>query len=278
MIQKPSRANTRHAFSTSGNNTPRRILNYVWINDKPDNIDMLRDDLCSVPLHYFDRAFKNARDYPDVDVNIWVDYAMLDGYSRLFVDSYTLMQEMPNVRLHNLRDIPTYVQTPMFDTSGQHPIWSRVDYARLLVLEHCLGNMPARDVFYADFDVQNVKLDQKNLKDCMNHYGCIIGRADIIENSFFGFRKGTKAEDFLVSTLLPETLEATRKGTENGYSAMKHNFTRWFYKTYPVNGFLTGRPEHRVCKPMGYILPPNPMHTEVGIYPPVSQGSFRLSI
>jgi len=238
----------------------RRMLNYVWINVCHDDI-IERDELCSVPLHYFDMAYDNARRYPNVEVNIWVDYALLDGPSRFFVDSYGYCADTPNVKLRNLRDIPAYAQTPMFDVDSERPIWCRVDYARLLVLQHCLNTEAADDIFYSDFDVADVALNHPNLRRCMDRYGCIMGKSDILENGFLGFRRETKAENFLKETLLPKTLDVTSEGAENGYSAFRRNFKRWFNKTFPVQSWFVSKPMHSVLKPMGYILPDNPAYT-----------------
>lgn len=237
-----------------------RILNYVWINVCHDDI-IERDELCSVPLHFFDRAYENARRHPDVDVNIWVDYALLDDASRFFVDSYGYFADTPNVKLQNLRDIPAYAQSPLFKINMEHPIWCRVDYARLLVLQHCLETKAAEDVFYSDFDVADVALDHPYLKRCIDRFGCIMGKSQVLENGFMGFRRETKAASFLKDTLIPATLDVTAQGAENGYPAFKRNFKRWFNKAFPVQSWLVSKPMHNVLEPMGYKLPDNPAYT-----------------
>lgn len=160
-----------------------RMLNYVWIDKTLAPEPKGDEPLSSVPLHYFDKAFTNARRYPDTQVNIWMDYDLLNLTSRFFVESHVYMEAPENVVLRNLRDIPRYANNPLFDRHKSQKdfasIWSRVDLARFLAIEYCLSQSDIDEAFYADFDMEDVDLDNPLTKLRLQKRGLTLAFVEV---------------------------------------------------------------------------------------------------
>jgi hypothetical protein len=204
------------------------VLNYVWINEHPDPKGKVEDSdpLCSVPLHYLDKALHNAQIFPDARVIIWMDNRFLNDSSRYFVQSHLYLADAPNVELRDLNEIPAYRQLHMFHPTANHPIMSRADLARLLVVSHCFETTNANDVFYADFDVHYAGLDNDDVLSVLEHEGMAFGEAETkLENSFMAFRKGP-ALKFLNDRLIPETILEARNG-KIGWAPLIYQLARW---------------------------------------------------
>lgn len=266
----------------------RSIINYVWINKDPDTknaveksslsnfidfflvkdpADLEKEDgpLCSVPLRAFDKAFENARRYPNAKFQIWVDYLFLNDSSRFFLQSHVYMAAPDNVRLCDINDIPSYAaRRDIFAPEADYHIWSRVDLARLLVVDHCLKKAQGHElVVYADFDIEDVRLDSLKLKACLEKYGFIFGatRDLYVENSFMAFRTG-EGENFLHSFLLPSTVKQA-EWKQDGYMPMCDSLKIWGDQ----KGF-DGRSRDislHIARGSGYQIPENPFYIECGV-------------
>lgn len=151
---------------------PDRMLNYVWIDKEPLQEPCSQSPLSSVPLHYLDKAFDNARRYGDTMVNIWIDYTLLNKATRFMVESHTYFAAPENVFLRDLNDIPRYRKSDLFkpfDKHGYLSVWQRSDLARFFAVDFSLSRKDVKRAFYADFDMEDVDLDNpvtdKVLKD-----------------------------------------------------------------------------------------------------------------
>lgn len=156
-----------------------RFLNYVWINKVPDKDQPPPADdtpLCSVPLHYLDRAYDNARKYPDTEVRIWIDEARLSDQTRFFVQSHAYLNAPGNVRFKDLNSIPAYAAARDIYAGADISIWYKTDLARFQVAEHCMHEKEARIVHYADFDVRDVELDSKATQGSLARHGTAFTR------------------------------------------------------------------------------------------------------
>ena len=142
------------------NELPNQIVNYVWINKVKFPQDNTGDSnkLCGVPLHYLDKTIHNAKRYPHAQFNIWIDWRYLDQSSRFWVDSYIYSQNCSNINACDLVNIPSYSCEDNFSPNRGKDIWARVDYARLLVLQHVLNHNRWSQVFYRDFDANDVEI------------------------------------------------------------------------------------------------------------------------
>ena len=237
-------------------------LNYVWINKEPI-ITHEDGELCGIPLNRIDRAHQNAKAYPETAFNIWVDYKLLDCSTRFFIESHDHINSPDNVQLRDLNDIPTYAENAHFSPEGGTDIWARVDYARLLVLEHCLKTTDVDVAFYSDFDTRDVSIENKEALKSLHKYGVVLGSVikddggkGMVENGYFGLCKET-GEHFLDSYLLPET-EKALMDNRDGFEALKASIDGW--RNERGNG---KRPRSRielaipVLFRMGYRMPPD---------------------
>ncbi|PZO78951.1 MAG: hypothetical protein DI626_11745, partial [Micavibrio aeruginosavorus] len=133
-----------------------RVLNYVWVNKQSLNVmgppkEEDADIQCGIPLNYFDKAYNNARLYPDTEVKVWVDRKLLDDSTRFFLESHAYINAPENVTFHDLRDIPAYDAHPIYGEESKGNIWNKVDLARFMVVSHELNDPARKQVFYADF-------------------------------------------------------------------------------------------------------------------------------
>lgn len=237
-------------------------LHYAWINAETPIIPAGADDpLCHVSLKHFDCAYKNARQYPDTPVSIWVDYRLLDDMSRFFMESHVGIFAPANVRLRDLNEIPAYAQSPVFAVRDpMPPIWPRVDFARLLVLEHALEHDDQRHACYADFDVEDAKMRSPVAARAMERYGMFFGRVNkyfgILENGYMMFSKD-KGLDFLREHLIPPTREDA-ENNDNGYVALKRALGRWRI-TRNIDEWDISRPR---LHEMGYKIPDNALYID----------------
>lgn len=240
----------------------KQSLNYVWINKKP--FDSRENELCGVPLKYLDKAIENANRYPDAQVNIWLDFNLLDASSLFFVSShgYIFADKPSNIAFRNLHEIRSYTRNPIFNPERDRfqNVWARVDYARLLVLRHVLADDRVRDAFYSDFDVDDVKIENNHLVQCMEKFGLIFGahKRGGRENGFLGIR-ANEPTGFL-QKLIKDTLKMARDG-EDGFGVYTCAVYDWERKA----GASQYDAQHKVLDECGKVLPDNALYMETAI-------------
>tara|TARA_R110002126_G_scaffold13118_3_gene56541 strand:- start:57773 stop:58594 length:822 start_codon:yes stop_codon:yes gene_type:complete len=241
-------------------------VNYVWINDQKQEPNE-GGAACSMPLKLLDRVFNNANKYPDAQYNIWVDRDLMDPLSHFFIVSHAYLASANNVKFRSLRDVAKINEyDDIFGEKKPKHIWARVDLARILVLEHQLKENPdpLRLQLYSDFDVKDLKLRCKHMKNTLNRHGMFFGRtlgvSAMLENGYMCF--GQNGRDFLEGKLLPKTMEAVH-ADNNGWKALvktheslikDYNF---FYRTRMVSG-----PRQESTK---YEVPDNPFYISCGL-------------
>lgn len=263
------------------------IVNYVWINALSDErlmrIEEARLDdwslkllgrrggikkdigLCSVQLSGFDRAFENAKRYPDARFDIWVDYKFLSEQSRLFLQSHFYVSAPQNVSLKDINEIPAYeARRDIFAPEKDKYLWTRTDLARLEVLAHTLENARGgQTAVYADFDIHDVKLGSRKMNTHLSRWGmCFASAGDFaIENSFIALRKGA-GEEFLKEKLLPKTY-ANAPYDDDGYIPLCNALD----EQGRAKGFDYRKREvsMALANGSGYQLPKNPLYRDCGI-------------
>lgn len=182
---------------------PDQIVNYVWINERPFPSPNTDDEekLCGIPLHYIDRALHNAKRYPHAEFNIWVDMRFIDDSTKFWLESYIYNSNTQNVRTYDLCDIKEYRTEFDFEETSYMDIWARVDYARLLVLKNQLEEISWCQVFYSDFDANDVEILKPPVQKSLSDWGIVIAttKCNPYENSFFGFsEKGAAFLNMLI--------------------------------------------------------------------------------
>lgn len=172
-----------------------RVLNYVWINKIPDKDLPPPTDgapLCSVPLHYLDKAYANARTYPDTEVRIWIDEERLSAQTRSYVQAHADENAPGNVRFYDLNAVPAYQAKQGLYADENVSIWYKVDLARFQVVEECLRGENIKTAYYADFDVKDVSLDEASTAKSLDRYGTAFARVpgeNIPSPGYFAGRK-----------------------------------------------------------------------------------------
>jgi len=254
------------------------IVNYVWINDTPFTPDINDQDslLCGVPLHYIDRVITNATRYPDAKFNIWFDFEFLDETSRLFIDSAVYFSRCKNIIIRNLRDIHLYANQDIFATTAayEHPsgyfgkqphcIYARADLARVIVLKHLTDLNPYTPVFYCDFDVENISIENERVTSKLDEHGMVFGNTedDAIENGYMAFIASNLTEDVYfncgtIQLLLQQTQHAASLN-KNGWRPLREIIAcrSSSVDEVTVDGLL---------KPRGYKIPKPAFYDELRI-------------
>lgn len=168
-----------------------------------------------------------AQRNPQADVRLWVDS------QRLTEQQMEFLREMcgrsgGNLGIQDLRSIPEYSQTSLFnrsDTSGnwradkQSLIWRQVDAAKLLV---CLQG-DYDQVFFSDADITNLTIASPEVQGRMTKHGIIMGggvREDNgsawFENQMFGFDQRWTS---FFRNLYEATIREVSMRGENGWHA-----------------------------------------------------------
>lgn len=210
-----SAAPPEHAVKAGAPLRTDRMLNYVWINKTPDrDLPPPADDtpLCSVPLHYLDRAYDNARKYPNTEMRIWMDEARLSDRTRFFVQSHAYLNAPGNVRFKDLNSIPAYAAARDIHMDAKISMWDKVDLARFQVAAHGFTDRKVQTVYYADFDVRDVALDNEQTKKILEKRDIAFARLpreNIVSHGYFAVRaKGLP----LLEKLICKFEDAVRDG------------------------------------------------------------------
>lgn len=185
-----------HVFNSNNSKTSpnkslyhdRPLINFIWINSREAESDP-QNPVCSIELANIKSAVDNANKYPEADFRIWVDKKLLDDYSLFCLESFIRDHAKGgNVALHDLQEIPDYAGDPYFvplkptdpgyvlyEFNRVQPrnVYSRADYARILVLDHCLQTCADRSrIIYSDIDCPDIRLPEALPR--MEQYGVAI--------------------------------------------------------------------------------------------------------
>ncbi len=262
-----------------------RVLNYVWVNKQSLNMigPQKQEDAelqCGVPLNYFDKAYNNARLYPDTEVKIWLDDKLLDEQSRFFLQSHAYLNAPENVSLHDLREIPAYDAHPAYAENSTTNIWNKVDLARFLVLSHELDDAAREQVFYADFDIDDADLDNPKTQERLNEIGMAFaelekgemlghGIYNTVQHAYVAMNQSRKA--FLDEKMLPDM----SKAAEKNHRVCSYIFRALYWEVYDMPRDV-GRPEmsriftNVVVPPIKSKIPANPVYEGLKLCPSFS--------
>lgn len=200
----------------------QKIVNYVWINKSifPPKDTADKPPLCGIKLHEVERALSNAQKYPDAQFKIWVDWRYLDIMSRFLLESQVYFSGCGNFQIHSLEKIPQYAMNTIFKPNSGIKLLAKVDYARLLVLDHVLESNQDAFVYYSDMDCEDVMLNDSKCQESMKRDGTVMANVKNMyyENGFFGF---TKKGQYFLNTLKTETKKCAKHNT-TGYGSLGH--------------------------------------------------------
>ncbi len=217
----------------------RRILNYIWLSQrKADDADDKEASQNPMPKKYTDNLINMANNYPTIEIQLWVDIALLNSAQSRFLEE--LSSANPNLAIMDLNTITAYQQDALFQKIEKlphdegDPIWQKVDYARVVVLHHQLTTDDADEVFYSDLDVIDPGITSPMIQTILNNHGMIFAKCNrnrldqpyYLENQFMGFRHNSVA--FLADELLPGVRQGIAKG-QNGWSPLCRCVRQRFY-------------------------------------------------
>lgn len=243
-------------------------LNYVWIHYVRPDGGFERE----MPCYQLKNMCVVAERYPDIDRYLWVDFQRLDHAEewrlRASVQDYGVvlrdLREMPSYNSEAIFDVVPWPDDPVGKSShgaSYHPylghrssIWRQVDWARILVLKHCLDDLLYDEVFYADFDLVDIRLSDSGLRSIFNEYGMVFStiafEEEQVENSFMGFNRSSK--EFFEEYLLPDTRKKCVEEASNGYSGLLSAIRRYQPFSSSDLAHLSVPMEEVVREPIGF--------------------------
>ena len=255
---------SKHIEDLDAHETDGKIINYLWIDSK--KFKGHQNALCSLPFKLLDKAIENAKRYPEHKFKLWIDYEMTDETSLYLIASHLYIQGITNIEIENLRDIPSYDQCSFFshDSDYTKSIWARVDTARLLVLQHCLETTKAAQVFYSDFDIDDVGVNRDDVQDILSNHGFVIGHAEastILENQYFGI--GRNDNHNFLQKVIRKTVREISDFASNGWNSMKKAVAKINEDTNHQTSDETFSVP--IGPPTGHVIKRIPAYIDIGI-------------
>jgi len=213
----------------------RTLVNYIWIN-KDKSFTNFANPVCAIELANIKLALENAAKYPEADFNLWIDKKLLDNYSLIALKSFIKQfATYDNIKVRDLQGIPDYARDPFFtpasctkegylsaylDRDLHGSVYARADYARILVLDHCMKTEPWRsNIIYTDIDCPDLRLPE--VLPVMKEHGiAVYDMGHCISNGYIGVaaNKNDMKEQFKI--LKSKTRRAVHKG-DLGYKAFQ---------------------------------------------------------
>jgi len=184
------------------------VLNFVWLKDHNNSGPADPNYSFPIPKKDLDNAIKTAKENPDHQVNIWLNYMDLDANEKVYLKNFA--EKAPNVTYRDLNDVAAFRTNPLFQSNNEIDKWRKNDFVRLIVTEHSLSKENAARAYYADFDFNLPALSSDKVQGNVDRAGFVLCHdGTIIENGFFGFSNSFEnTTHFLRDKLIPETLEA----------------------------------------------------------------------
>ena len=182
-----------------------QVLNFLWLNlDIPAPPDPANGDIRQpMPKNYIANIREAGAAHPQADIVLWVDSKRLT--ERQMDHLRNAVENGDNIHVKDLRGIPAYNQTPLYNEPETNPnwrdadqrsvIWRQVDAAKALI---CLqGNYD--QTFVADLDHAHLDLNEPQVQEALGKHGLFIGSrekttVDIgqIENQLWGFERSKR--------------------------------------------------------------------------------------
>lgn len=248
------------------------VVNYVWINAKPFVPSGAGDALCGVPLSALDKAYDNARRYPEAKFIVWIDYSRMDPLSRFWVESHLYSMGSDNVELRDLSLLPAYKKVSDALGPAETSTVKRPDLARLHVMRECLNTLDKEYVMYCDLDAEDARIGCKKSNKILARHGMVHtnvkslnwpSKDKILGLGYMIFRKdvGTAFLDDLIPIAEKSVIDNTNYGI---YFALKEALHIWAEKNpdRKINDVI--HPE-TLLHPIGYDIPDKKIYLETGI-------------
>lgn len=249
------------------------LVNYLWVDPQPWKATGPGDALCGARLSYFDKAYENARRYPETDFILWVDFSRMDDMARFWVQSHYAHSAPANMRLQNLWDLPDYrqasIQLPRQDLSKTR----RPDLARLYVMRACLRTAPDKTyIMYCDLDTEDARIGCPHSQRILSRHGMLHTYVTSLNKpqhgAFLGlgylvFRRDI-ADGFLAELIPLAEKQVVALGFTGIEKALNHTLQKWVAAQPGCHIKDLIHPE-TLLHPVGYIMPEDPFYAECGI-------------
>ena len=194
-------------------------VNYLWLCARGP-LNTFPDYATRLPLHYFERAYANAKQYPEAEFNFWFDSNQLTFRDGFFLDSHRHAFEANNIQIRDLQSIAEYREMPGFAADTNIALYARADCARILVLNHLLQTQPDNRAVYSDLDCEDVAIRNADIAEIIDEHGFVCGRSGghHICNGYIAVQ-GDKGRSFMTEYLLPRTVTSFQKNLVNHFGA-----------------------------------------------------------
>lgn len=233
-----------------------QVFNFLWLNlDMPPKPDPDDGTICE-PLKpkYIDNVRKAGLENPKTDVFLWVDSRRLTEKQMIFLQE-KLEEDLPNVKLKDLRSIPAYDGEPLYNeaetnrnwrNSGQtSTIWRQVDAAKILI--SLQGDYDQS--FFADLDHAHLAINSEKVQGMLEKRGLMIGSSGeggySVENQLWGL---TRARRPFFESYYVTALKSAYRG-DNAWDDLVEKVRKELYKNeaipyeeivLPISGDGTG--------------------------------------
>ena len=236
------------------------IVNYLWLRKNKFDPDVgdKKSVLCGVPLENVDKAIENALRYPNAKFNLWVDFDELDDLSIYMMDHLIYASGIKNMQLKNLRDIPDYKDSLIFDPRKGIEVYPRADLARLLCIRYSVSQFKGVNVFYSDFDVDDIFIEHEDVLSTLKREQVVFAHTqeDPIENGYIGIC-GEAGQQFL-----DEVIFQTARESINGYLGYAP-LLEVVENTYGSTGCVVV--DLPILKERGYKIPKSKIYSDLRI-------------
>jgi hypothetical protein len=249
------------------------VVNYLWVDAAPWKSSGPGDAQCGVRLSAIDKAYENARKYPDAQVLMWIDFSRMDAKAQRCVQQHYADNAPDNVTLKDLSTLADYRQASVALPETDHSKTRRPDLARLYVMRDCLRTMPEKTyVMYCDLDVEDVRIGCPKSQRILGRHGMVHTYVTSLnkpeKGKFLGlgymiFRRDM-AGPFLAELIPTAERHMLKDGHPGICGALTLALIDW-QSAGPYRSENDVIHPDTLLHPVGYIAPENPVYEALGM-------------
>lgn len=257
----------------------RPLFVHVCLN-RGDALAVPDDPSRSSILPYIKNIVERAGEHGGIDFVIGLDMKTLDPVSCFWVHAYAYVCAKSPAHLNNLtffdlrkipsyEGLPSYMHEPVFNQLASSTeqrealgsVYSRADYARVLMLYHAMKTNPDRRyIVYTDSDLR--KFSWSRMQRSLDSYGICLHNAGVC-----GVSNGLMALNMSfgrVRRFFPWLLRATHRHAKAGLCGYKP-FEVYLEKVLPQHGQKYPDTRHFYLPPVGRSMRVDPLLRDLRI-------------